>query len=176
VVGFPDVYAYRVYSKQRCNPSEHTSTLANDRSINWAEQLFSKNRVKRALLPDPERGLYRVKRVENTTTDYVRQRCRQPLFNDELWSYEWYLQDTRTDRMLPRLDLNVLPVYAMGFNGQGVRVSILDDGIEHNHTDLRDNYDAEISWDSNDRDSDPYPRPDQMRSNSHGTRCAGEVM
>ncbi|XP_050679377.1 neuroendocrine convertase 1-like isoform X2 [Leptidea sinapis] len=89
--------------------------------------------------------------------------------------FVWLEQDTRTDRMLPRLDLNVLPVYAMGFNGQGVRVSILDDGIEHNHTDLRDNYDAEISWDSNDRDSDPYPRPDQMRSNSHGTRCAGEV-
>lgn len=54
-----------------------------------------------------------------------------------LWCFQ---QDTRTVRDLPRLDLNVLPVYALGYNGKGVRVSVLDDGIEHNHTDLRLNY------------------------------------
>ncbi|KAJ2949412.1 hypothetical protein O0L34_g15327 [Tuta absoluta] len=63
----------------------------------------------------------------------------------------------------------------MGFNGAGVRVSVLDDGIEHNHTDLRDNYDPEISWDSNDHDPDPAPRYEERMRNSHGTRCAGEI-
>lgn len=51
-----------------------------------------------------------------------------------------FQQDTRTMNDLPRLDLNVLPVYMMGYNGTGVRVSVLDDGIEYNHTDLRANY------------------------------------
>ncbi|KAG6457643.1 hypothetical protein O3G_MSEX010420 [Manduca sexta] len=97
------------------------------------------------------------------------------LFNDELWGNQWYLQDTRTIHYLPRLDLNVLPVYKMGYNGKGVRVSVLDDGIEHTHTDLRDNYDPEISWDSNDGDSDPTPRYEEKMKNSHGTRCAGEI-
>ncbi|CAG9791065.1 unnamed protein product [Diatraea saccharalis] len=78
-------------------------------------------------------------------------------------------------RNLPRLDLNVLPVYNMGYNGSGIRISVLDDGIEHNHTDLRSNYDPEISWDCNDNDPNPQPRYENLSKNSHGTRCAGEI-
>ena len=37
-------------------------------------------------------------------------------------------------------------------------VSILDDGIESDHPDLKDNYDAKASVDLNDNDEDPYPR------------------
>jgi hypothetical protein len=37
-------------------------------------------------------------------------------------------------------------------------VSILDDGIETEHPDLKDNYDPEASFDLNDNDSDPSPR------------------
>ncbi len=37
-------------------------------------------------------------------------------------------------------------------------VSILDDGIEWNHPDLKDNYDSEASIDLNDNDKDPMPR------------------
>lgn len=48
--------------------------------------------------------------------------------------------DTRTKATLPRLDLNVLPVYEMGYTGRGVTVVILDDGIEGSHTDIRNNY------------------------------------
>ncbi|XP_069360440.1 neuroendocrine convertase 1-like [Maniola hyperantus] len=182
ILGFPNVYAFRTYErKQRRTPTQHTSTLHHDRRIRWAEQLFTKSRVKRYPFPDPDEKLHRVKRIDTDTRETgdeknVRALYRQhELFNDELWEYEWYLQDTRTDSNLPRLDLNVLPAYALGYNGGGVRVSILDDGIEHNHTDLRENYDAEISWDCNDADSDPYPRFDEKNRNSHGTRCAGEA-
>lgn len=41
---------------------------------------------------------------------------------------------------MPKLDLNVLPVYKDGITGKGVRVSILDDGLEHTHEDLLTNY------------------------------------
>jgi proprotein convertase subtilisin/kexin type 1 len=71
--------------------------------------------------------------------------------------------------------LNVLPLYKSGITGKGVRISILDDGIEYTHDDLRDNYDPEISYDCNEEDNDPLPRYDPSRFNSHGTRCAGEV-
>ncbi|KAJ8914185.1 hypothetical protein NQ315_015958 [Exocentrus adspersus] len=96
-------------------------------------------------------------------------------FNDELWSQQWYLRDTRTRYDLPKLDLNVIPVYDAGISGKGVRISILDDGIEYTHDDLKDNYDPEISWDCNEDDDDPLPRYEITKSNSHGTRCAGEV-
>ncbi|GBP21767.1 Neuroendocrine convertase 1 [Eumeta japonica] len=85
------------------------------------------------------------------------------------------LHDTRTRGDLPRVDLNVLGVYRAGLSGRGVRVAVLDDGVEHGHTDLKDNYDPEISWDCNDDDPDPTPRYDEKRFNSHGTKCAGEI-
>ncbi|XP_045513292.1 neuroendocrine convertase 1-like [Pieris brassicae] len=177
ILGFPDLYGFRVHNKNRRTPSEHTGTLASDDRIRWAEQLFTKKRAKRNPMPvSGEEELLRVKRIDTPGNASERdRRSIRNLFNDELWGYEWYLQDTRRNDILPRLDLNVLPVYTRGFNGQGVRISILDDGIEHNHTDLRDNYDKEISWDCNDHDSDPFPRPDRQNRNSHGTRCAGEI-
>lgn len=44
------------------------------------------------------------------------------------------------EQYLPKLDLNVIPVYKMGYTGRGIRISILDDGIEHTHDDLKNNY------------------------------------
>jgi len=36
--------------------------------------------------------------------------------------------------------MNVLPAWRKGFTGTGVVVTILDDGIEKDHPDLRKNY------------------------------------
>ncbi|MCP9264180.1 Neuroendocrine convertase 1 [Dirofilaria immitis] len=49
----------------------------------------------------------------------------------------------------------------------------LDDGIQHNHTDIVSNYDPQASYDLNDNDPDPMPKFNKM--NRHGTRCAGEI-
>ena len=38
------------------------------------------------------------------------------------------------------LDINVLPAWQKGFTGRGVVVTILDDGIEKDHPDLKKNY------------------------------------
>lgn len=38
------------------------------------------------------------------------------------------------------LDINVVPAWQQGFSGRGVSVCVLDDGIEHTHDDLKDNY------------------------------------
>ena len=51
-----------------------------------------------------------------------------------------FQQDTRSRDDLPYLSLNIVPVYAMGYTGRGVRVCVIDDGLEHTHDDLRDNY------------------------------------
>jgi len=37
-------------------------------------------------------------------------------------------------------DINVVPVWRKGITGRGIVVSILDDGIDHTHPDLRRNY------------------------------------
>lgn len=97
-------------------------------------------------------------------------------FNDELWTHQWYLQDNANVAQLQsEIELKVEEVWRMGFTGAGVVVTILDDGLEWNHTDILPNYDARASWDMNNNRSDPFPRYDSYDSNSHGTRCAGEV-
>ena len=71
--------------------------------------------------------------------------------------------------------MNVQGAWELGISGQGVAVTILDDGIEKDHPDLIRNYDPLASTDINDNDSDPQPRYDFSDSNRHGTRCAGQV-
>ncbi len=41
---------------------------------------------------------------------------------------------------LPKLDLHVFGAWRKGYTGKNVVVTILDDGIQHNHTDLKPNY------------------------------------
>ncbi len=55
-------------------------------------------------------------------------------------------------------DMNVREAWLLDYTGWGVVVSILDDGIQRNHPDLRDNYDPMASTDINDHDSDPTPQ------------------
>ena len=90
-------------------------------------------------------------------------------FNDPFWRKTWYLN--RGEDM----DMNVEDAWKQGITGKGVVVSILDDGIEKDHPDLKENYDPLASTDLNDDDSDPQPRYDSSNSNRHGTRCAGQV-
>ncbi|KAL3215903.1 hypothetical protein MRX96_033375 [Rhipicephalus microplus] len=59
--------------------------------------------------------------------------------------------------------------------GRGIVVTVMDDGLEWNHTDLTQNYAPEASYDFNDDDRDPFPRYDPQDLNNHGTRCAGEI-
>ncbi|CAF0869311.1 unnamed protein product [Adineta steineri] len=53
----------------------------------------------------------------------------------------------------------------MGYTGRGVVVSIVDDGLETDHPDLKDNYDPQASHDVNDNDRDPTPRYESTNEN-----------
>ncbi|XP_063820115.1 neuroendocrine convertase 1 [Pseudophryne corroboree] len=130
-----------------------TKRLADDDRVSWAEQQYIKERSKR----------------------FSSRADTENLFNDPMWSHQWYLQDTRASPSLPKLDLHVIPVWRKGITGKGVVVTVLDDGLEWNHTDIYANYDPEASYDFNDNDKDPFPRYDITNENKHGTRCAGEV-
>ncbi|XP_075383613.1 neuroendocrine convertase 1 isoform X2 [Mycteria americana] len=130
-----------------------TKRLSDDERVSWAEQQYEKKRTKRATMRDS---------AEN-------------LFNDPMWNQQWYLQDTRITPSLPKLDLHVIPVWQKGITGKGVVITVLDDGLEWNHTDIYANYDPKASYDFNDNDHDPFPRYDPTNENKHGTRCAGEI-
>ncbi|KAF6210162.1 hypothetical protein GE061_013264 [Apolygus lucorum] len=73
------------------------------------------------------------------------------------------------------LDMSVEGAWKEGVTGKGIVVTILDDGLEKDHPDLKENYDPMASYDVNGHDDNPMPRYDMIDSNRHGTRCAGEV-
>ncbi|XP_055692610.1 neuroendocrine convertase 1-like [Lutzomyia longipalpis] len=177
VTGFPDIFVFERQERAFVNPNGKRSESAGVRDLReigevmWAAQPERLKRDKRSILrifDAPDNAL---------EEDYPQQYDDEPQwpeFNDELWQHEWYLKDTRSLPGLPKLDLNVLPVYERGITGRGIRVAVLDDGVEYTHEDLAENYDPEISWDCN--HDTPDARPNfQDHVNSHGTRCAGEI-
>ncbi|TFK15754.1 versican core protein [Platysternon megacephalum] len=148
------LFRHRSHPRRSRRSAIHiTKRLSDDHRVSWAEQQYEKKRTKRSALRDS---------AEN-------------LFNDPMWNQQWYLQDTRVTPSLPKLDLHVIPVWQKGITGKGVVITVLDDGLEWNHTDIYTNYDPEASYDFNDNDHDPFPRYDPTNENKHGTRCAGEI-
>uniref|UniRef100_A0A8C5AC80 Neuroendocrine convertase 1 n=1 Tax=Gadus morhua TaxID=8049 RepID=A0A8C5AC80_GADMO len=144
-------------SRMRRSANHITKRLSEDDRVSWAEQQYEKRRNKRASIGG----------CKDCPVD--------KLFDDPMWNQQWYLQDTRRSSSLPKLDLHVIPVWRQGITGKGVVITVLDDGLEWNHTDIHPNYDAAASYDFNDNDPDPFPRYDSTNENKHGTRCAGEI-
>lgn len=166
---FHDVYLFvnnKVPHRAKRGAHAHTEKLKNHESILWTEQQVSKSRMKRDYHDD-----LIAKRAEDLV-------YRSANFDDPEWTGQWYLKNSNTNgkkRSLERLDLHVVPVWAMGYTGKGVYVTVLDDGLEWNNTDIKPNYAPEASYDLNDNDDDPTPRYDPSNENKHGTRCAGEI-
>uniref|UniRef100_A0A8C7VIQ0 Neuroendocrine convertase 1 n=1 Tax=Oncorhynchus mykiss TaxID=8022 RepID=A0A8C7VIQ0_ONCMY len=152
------LFKHQTHPSRTKRSADHiTKRLSEDDRVSWAEQQYEKQRSKRASLGS----------CRNCPVD--------KLFDDPMWNQQWYLQDTRTSSSLPKLDLHVIPVWRKGITGKGVVITVLDDGLEWNHTDIYPNYDAAASYDFNDNDPDPFPRYDSTNENKHGTRCAGEI-
>lgn len=185
VRGFDDVYLFEKHIQSPDRVHRTKRELEAHPCVAWA---------------DPQEPLERVKRGYITTRHVTAHHISTPagsahfknpydrgvyanfapssdhLFNDELWVHQWYLQDnTNVAQLQSDIELHVEDVWKMGYTGQGVVVAILDDGLEWNHTDIMPNYDHRASWDMNNNRSNPFPRYDALNSNSHGTKCAGEI-
>ena len=80
--------------------------------------------------------------------------------NDPLWSMMWYQNPDYVDDVTGKKrkdqfndgfkhDMGIAAAWNMGYSGKGVVVSIIDDGIEYTHDDLKKNYDPKASKVSN---------------------------
>ncbi|KAI5450758.1 pheromone processing endoprotease [Naganishia albida] len=87
---------------------------------------------------------------------------------DPLLPKQWHLINT----VMPEIELNVTGLWGKDVNGKGVKVAIIDDGLDMHSDDLAENFYAEGSWDFNDHTELPEPR---LSDDQHGTRCAGEI-
>ena len=64
----------------------------------------------------------------------------------------------------PAEDIHVAPAWSMGYSGAGVKVAVIDNGVQTDHPDLKDNIDLYAQWDLVDDDLDASPRTFQSNN------------
>ena len=90
--------------------------------------------------------------------------------NDTYFSNQWHLRNTGQTGGTVGLDLGLTNVWNF-FRGAGVTIGIVDDGLQYVHPDLAAHYLAAVSFNFNDNNWDPAPRP--TNRDYHGTCVAG---
>ena len=150
--------------------------LKQDPDVRQAIQQSGFMREKRGFKQFPVVAIDNNKAAERKTgraTNASADAERDP--TDPYFKYQWPLKNVGQNGGKPNLDLNVKAAWAQGYTGKNVTTAIMDDGVDYMHLDLRENYNAEASYDFSSNDQFPYPRYTDDWFNSHGTRCAGEV-
>jgi len=91
---------------------------------------------------------------------------------DPLFSRQWHLKNSNG------CDINVTEVWKR-FHGKGVKIAVVDTGIEANHPDLSENIDMNLSFCYENNSSDPSPTKDELSNPfvdvPHGTAVSGII-
>jgi subtilisin family serine protease len=134
-------------------------------------------------MPD-SRDNWKVLAVHKTQLDHTLQSSlKEPVTiektagSDALYPYQWHLKNTaQHDFVLYDAvagnDINVEPVWQMGYTGKGVSVAVIDQGVEINHPDLIGNIDIHHCWNYLNNSYDTTPA---SSANAHGTAVAGII-
>ena len=100
---------------------------------------------------------------------------------DPLLPNQWHLRNTgqyafSDTRPVAGFDINVGPAWESGFSGLGIKVGVVDDGLEIAHEDLVGNMDVGNSIDFRNGGTDTTPTAASGRSvGNHGTSVAGII-
>ncbi|KAK8861683.1 hypothetical protein IAR55_002506 [Kwoniella newhampshirensis] len=121
-----------------------------------------RKRAKRHRSPAPR---YPHTRADNSELLYAQNDLH---LADPMLGLQWHL----INQEMKDIELNVTGLWGRGVTGEGVHVVIVDDGLDMNSEDLKNNFFAEGSYDFNDHTDLPLPR---LSDDQHGTRCAGEI-
>jgi subtilisin-like proprotein convertase family protein len=120
-------------------------------------------------------ALQKMKGVDSAKPMLARQLYRRFIPNDAYFAYnnsskgyQWHLNNTGQNGGTAGVDLNTIDAWD-DYDGSGVRIAIVDNGLEVTHPDLAANVDVVNDYDFNDDDTDPSPE----NGNVHGTACAG---
>uniref|UniRef100_A0AC35TMB1 P/Homo B domain-containing protein n=1 Tax=Rhabditophanes sp. KR3021 TaxID=114890 RepID=A0AC35TMB1_9BILA len=105
--------------------------------------------------------------VKSYRIEKLLKRFKRTNFDDPLYNKNWYIHNTDLESM------EIEEAWEMGYTGKGITVTVVDDGLDFNHKDLKENYSPESSYNFNENKLDPTPRDDG--NNLHGTQCAGII-
>ncbi|KAJ7685496.1 peptidase S8/S53 domain-containing protein [Mycena polygramma] len=146
------------YNRLRRDPVLQRRSNPVASSVRYLARQTLRQRVKRAPPPIPA--------PTDFTADAVAKRLG---IQDPLFTKQWHLINAD----FPEHTMNATSVWEeMGLTGKGIISSLVDDGLDYTSEDLKDNFDADDSYDFNDHE--PLPTP-KLSDDHHGTRCAGQI-
>ncbi|XP_071165979.1 proprotein convertase subtilisin/kexin type 4-like [Mytilus edulis] len=156
--------------------SDEKDTTIRALQTDSTESIYrTKDTTIRALQTDSTVSIYRTKDTTiralqtDSTIGYVGPQIRRHFYKktfDEGWEKQWHLNG----EIYP--SMNVHKAWEAGYTGSDVVIAIVDDGIQTNHPDLRNNVDTVNDYDYISSDSNPFPT---FSSDSHGTHIAGLI-
>ena len=136
-----------------------------------AKKQEARMRLHKRVIPPPPSG-YLAPRADGQAVPAAVEKQNEVMrtldIADPIFYEQWHLLNT----VQLGHDVNVTGLWLEGITGTNATVAIVDDGLDMNSEDLKDNYYAEGSFDFNDNDPEPAP---VLSDDRHGTRCAGEV-
>ena len=97
-----------------------------------------------------------------------RQQTPRWIPNDPKFTDQWHLENTGQSGGTVGEDANLTGAWN-NYQGSGVIIGIVDDGLDWNHPDLDDFYQSSLDYDFCGDDNDPTP----SSNNAHGTAAAG---
>ncbi len=107
------------------------------------------------------------------------QQALKAMPNDPLVPNQWHLKNGSADRTHVNIENAWRYGASGGVRGTGVRIGVVDDGLQTAHPDLAPNVDTanDKDWNGNDNDPNPAPQtvPDPDNGDHHGTACAGNA-
>ena len=110
-----------------------------------------------------------INRIEIACPEIERQHEPRLTPNDPKFGDQWHLENTgQTSGGLSGEDANLTGAWE-SYQGTGVTIGIIDDGLDLDHPDLSTNYDSTNDYDYCGNDGNPSP----SNSNAHGTAAAG---
>lgn len=165
---------------KRAAPETDTLETTDLDGVLWSQKLEQKQRLQKRIPPPPidgweDRLVDRLGSSGSSGSEISDEgRLKLKEITDALELYDptfpkqWHLFNPD----LSGNDLNVTGLWLEGITGEGATTAIVDDGLDMDSNDLKDNYYAKGSYDFNEKTSEPRPR---LFNDKHGTRCAGEV-
>ncbi|HEY1049420.1 MAG TPA: S8 family serine peptidase [Prosthecobacter sp.] len=151
-----------------------TSAITPPHAPGFAVFEFASGQAALAALP----ALRAAAGVESAEVDLARQFEKRFVPNDPRYAhsatntaYQWHLKNTGQNDGTAGEDVIGIETLWDAFRGNGLTISIVDDGLQINHPDLAANSTHAFHRDWN--DNTPNDPTGRLAQDNHGTNCAG---